>query len=248
MPRLFPLPLATALSLAGAATLAAAGPEKSRPGLLLSPPPGAAAVLRTDAPGRAGAPGRDYADAPDVRGLRRWRRLPVRVYFDNGGAFSPARREAALDGFDEWAEATGGDIGWREVDDERDADVVVRFSPLPYLPPGRGTVGRTGVSVRRGYLNKARMELATGGVRSLPELTEVAAHEWGHALGIDGHSPDPDDLMYAVTTRVITNDPDYRAPVRRPTSRDVATIRRAYGDGAGPRRAPALLLRRPDAR
>ena len=32
------------------------------------------------------------------------------------------------------------------------------------------------------------------------ELQATAAHEFGHALGISGHSSDPDDVMYPVET------------------------------------------------
>ena len=79
------------------------------------------------------------------------------------------------------------------------------------------------------------MTLATGGQTTSANLTDVAAHEWGHALGINGHSDDPKDLMSSISVRVITVGPLGRilgseSEVRTPTRRDLNTIKTIYAN------------------
>lgn len=170
-----------------------------------------------------------YARVPQVHSLNRWRKLPVRVYFDTGGAYTEDRRRQALAGFNLWSEATEGVVDYTVVDSPRQADVTVRFSPGRYIGNDRNTIGRTLIQAWGGSLRLARMDLATAGA-SADDLTETAAHEWGHALGINGHSDDPDDLMYFQTIRYLTprGFPVPGRARREPTERDVNTLKTAY--------------------
>ena len=120
-------------------------------------------------------------------------------------------------------------LGYRVVSSAREADVTVRFSRGAALPPrGSKTLGLTLVSSYGDHLRRAQMELATG-VSRPEDLSEVAAHEWGHALGINGHSDDPHDLMYSVTTRYIGLGSLFTPPPPRTvSSRDLNTIKAAY--------------------
>jgi predicted Zn-dependent protease len=184
--------------------------------------PLASAFSAKDAPPRAA----DYGNAPQV-GLYHWRRLPVRVYFEKGDAYTEERQQLAQLGFDQWAAATDGILDYTVVDTLRSADVTVRFLPGGNVPPKRNTIGLTSVYTQGRSLRKARMELATR-VSRPEDLTEVAAHEWGHALGINGHSDDRRDLMYAVTTRYISLGDSFSPPARTVSERDLNTIKRAY--------------------
>jgi predicted Zn-dependent protease len=120
------------------------------------------------------------------------------------------------------------------VDSAKEADVVVRFHPGDCLPGKPATVGQTYSAVRGKYLAKAVMDLATGSrgiFRTTEHLTETAAHEWGHALGISGHSDNPRDLMFAVSTRYLSFEPFVEdARSRTPTERDVNTVKLGYAD------------------
>ena len=57
---------------------------------------------------------------------------------------------------------------------------------------------------------------ATIGELSQEEMRTVCLHEFGHAIGLWGHSPHPGDISYPTAT------------AQQPTSRDIATLRRLY--------------------
>lgn len=165
----------------------------------------------------------------DLPTKHKWRKLPVHVFFQTGGSYSPAREQAVRAGFDEWSRATNGVIGYTLVSTQKQADVIVRFVPSGFVPPDPKAVGVTAYSTHGSYLYKALMTLATGGQSRPAEITEVAAHEWGHALGIHGHSQTESDLMYGVTTRYLSLNPDFVPPPPRTVgTRDLNTLKAIY--------------------
>ena len=165
----------------------------------------------------------------DLQNSHKWKKLPVRLFFRKSGSYTQEHEASVRAGFDEWARATNGRIKYVLAPTEKQADVVVRFLPGATVPPDPNTVGETAYFTRGVFMQKALMSLATGGDTSPDELQEVAAHEWGHALGIHGHSKTKTDIMYGVTTRYQTYDPDFIAPP--PTHvgpRDAATLQKIY--------------------
>ncbi len=187
------------------------------------------------------APGKfapNYAGGPEMKELLQWRRFPLRVFVaPNGTAYTPDRERAARAGFDQWVRGTNGVLGYRLVNTPAQADVTVRFIANDYVKDGvpdePGVVGRTEITEQRvrgrRRLVRANMVLAVGKT-TRGDLVEVAAHEWGHALGINGHSDYPDDLMYGVTMRYVRADGSYLPRrFRSVTERDLNTIRTSYG-------------------
>ncbi len=161
--------------------------------------------------------------------LYHWPTLPVRVYFANdltvtptGG--SPTRvNDLILTGFNRWPAATGGVVGFTQVMDPSQAQITVSTVAIPD-PTGLSETGKTSVTPGPGnVLTSATIQIYIWPDITVPELTQgllaTSAHEFGHALGIGGHSPDPGDVMYA------SHDPNADVPL---SARDVNTIKTIY--------------------
>jgi predicted Zn-dependent protease len=119
---------------------------------------------------------------------------------------------------DLWNQKVGSEVRLQLVSENATADIAIRWATFTDLPSN--TVGLTEVTYRAddNTLETAKVRIEA----SLPEdfQVQVIAHELGHALGIDGHSPNPTDLMFASA--------HLPAAV---TTRDQNTILASYQDG-----------------
>lgn len=183
----------------------------------------------------APAPADSYARGPLMGHLLHWARFPLKVAFvstEDTAPVSPDFKAAVLAGFSDWVGASRGVIRCTVVDNPTQADLCVRFDPQASVPGQGAAVGYTSMTFAGQTLRHAAMELAIGDTNP-SDLRTVAAHEFGHALGIDGHSPDADDLMYSTTTRILGADGvPVAQPVHPVTARDLHTLEACY---------PALL-------
>jgi len=159
-------------------------------------------------------------------GLYHWNHLPVRIAFANppaGWTAKPALYAAATA---EWNQP-GKTALATVVSYGSSADVTVEFvhyTDSDLLSHGPGTQGLTTSSYyTNGVMASAQIKVAldTAYVASVSdaEAQTTIAHEIGHGLGIIGHSPYPDDLMYMSHT--------YGDSVT-PSTRDFNTIMTAY--------------------
>lgn len=128
--------------------------------------------------------------ASHLRNRAVWPAFPVAVAFAHDANYSPAREQWARRGFDAWLNATRGMTRYIVVDDPARASITARFDPST-------NDGYTNTLFRDGKLETAKVRI---GVRrgNASNIACIAAHEFGHALGLDGHSSDPRDVMYPV--------------------------------------------------
>jgi predicted Zn-dependent protease len=117
-----------------------------------------------------------------------WSGFPLKVYFIRDENYTEKCEQIALDAFDRWVSATNGFVQYEVVDSKAQAKITVRFNPdsnnghtMIHFWKGRIKGADINIGVMRGWSN---------------DIECTAAHEFGHALGIDGHSDSRGDLMY----------------------------------------------------
>src|SRR5579883_2735819 len=128
----------------------------------------------------APAPQPNYAPRLASRAIWRDDQFPLRVCFLKDANYSPTREFYARQGFDLWTAATNGAIRYEVTEDADDAPITVRFAP-------QTANGLTQTRYRGGHLLRAAISVGVA-YGSSNDLSCIAAHEFGHALGISGHS------------------------------------------------------------
>jgi len=177
----------------------------------------------------------DYLADIATDGLYNWPRekLPIKVFIEPGEELPGYRAnfpDVLRQSFDDWMRASGNRLTWVQVDQSQSADIICHWSPdaperMDGTEAGRTkTYARFNTETNRGTIYKVTMSLAT----RLPdremtddEIKKTVLHEVGHALGLEGHSPERSDIMFA---RVSPSQLPYL------TDRDSATIVRLYSD------------------
>lgn len=172
----------------------------------------------------------DYLKDAVSEGLFRWpvKRFPLRVYIASAEAiksYRPEYEEAVRQAIDDWDKATLGQIGLKIVDSADDADITVNFVDDLHAPALRAEAGKAQLTGNMEGVNKASVLLLT--LSPFPDqlmtkdfMRMIAVHEIGHALGLTGHSPYDEDVMFPA----LSNQ-------RGITSRDVATLYKLYEIG-----------------
>lgn len=133
------------------------------------------------------------ANADSEFKLLRWPAFPLRVFFLNEAQNTTARRALATQGFDKWVAATNNGATYRVVTQQSQANVTVQF--YDYKGGAGDVLGSTQLSAYDGSdtISFAAITIGITGDNRNDGIT--ATHEFGHALGLKGHSLDADDLM-----------------------------------------------------
>lgn len=154
----------------------------------------------------------NYAD--NLEDFLRWKDLPVSVRFATKFTLGDRELEDQLRaGFNKWTRATSGAVRWTETSSS-DANLVVTMEKLDAAPGGGDTLGRTRVRWNAGEnrIRSATMVVYVWDRMSESEvnrLVNTGAHEFGHALGLMGHSPYDDDVMVPAGNKGAISERDF---------------------------------------
>lgn len=177
--------------------------------------------------------GTDYLSEAIAGELIRWPKgkTNIAVYFDRNSKVPGFRNEfigVLRDSLTEWSHALGGRIQFTESVLERNADLVCRWIYEPR--PGHDDLllnerGNTSLTAYQGQITHATIKLLTapslvGSEVSAETMRKTCLHEVGHALGINGHSPNNADIMF-----YLVESPTVQGHL---TTRDQETIAKLY--------------------
>jgi tetratricopeptide (TPR) repeat protein len=197
----------------------------------------AAAAGRSNIPGIAGGAddANDYFAYSIPDSIVKWRpeSMPIKVFVptdaqaQNIPGYMPVFGQSLLAAFKEWADRSNGKISYQLVPRPDVSDIECRWvgDPSQVRTPAEG--GDADILAEVGHgLKHVKISILTHPDRSVNQTTAAntvfttALHEVGHALGITGHSPDPNDIMFS-SVRESVNP-------RHLTARDVNTLLHLY--------------------
>lgn len=170
----------------------------------------------------------------DIGGARlgRWpsNRMPLKVYIEpanNLPGFRPSFDQILIKCFQDWAKASGNRISFKGVADKKDSDIECSWTADTAKFMNSAEAGETIV-----YGSKAGIHHCTIQILTVPHpmsqtvpvtdarMRWICLHEIGHALGLGGHTRNPQDIMF------------YTAPIaeqwKELTERDASTVARLY--------------------
>jgi tetratricopeptide (TPR) repeat protein len=151
------------------------------------------------------------------------KRMPLRVYIYDGNnvpGWRPEMKGLVTEAMRAWQAATNSKVRFSQTTTPDKADIVVRWTQaLSHNKVGENPFEWRGQTIVRSDLTIATH--APGGAMAMPwdEMRRTVLHELGHAIGVQGHSPYPEDIMYFSVNPRQSNVL---------TSRDRATINKLY--------------------
>lgn len=176
--------------------------------------------------------------------MQRWPKsnIPIKIFIANGcdesgmpvRGFREYYNEILVDAIDAWMKASGGRLAYEVVDDVRNANIVCTWTDrADFLKESGNAVEQGAARIAAKPINDH--EDMIGHVRVIVLISDVngkgnisddvlkmaCLHEFGHALGLAGHSTNNRDVMF------FSESPTVWAAL---TKRDKATIARLYWD------------------
>ena len=178
----------------------------------------------------------DYITLFSQGRITRFTQMPIRVYISPVLKESPYLPEIRY-AMQTWHTVSDGDIRFEETETSQHADIRVSWGYSGLLTDFQDTrLGSAELTRLKGTTQTVEQDPSvsasprpftvevilmmegdtTIGELSQAEMRTVCLHEFGHAIGLWGHSPHPGDISYPTAT------------AQYPTPRDVATLRKLY--------------------
>lgn len=135
-------------------------------------------------------------DIPNVSGsFRHWTHAPLKIYFHVDSHWTQTLQDIFKQGVTQWNASTSNGISVEYTANAAEADITVQFLPSSSLPGNA-------IGVTYSTFDPTTREMSGASVQIADDLgpasvtLSTCSHEYGHALGIGGHSPNDTDLMY----------------------------------------------------
>lgn len=201
------------------------------------PPPASSHGVLQVAPAAATPSGQDDYVAEVTRsGVLRWptAKMPIRVYlhpaaFTDGSGQPTGYKKEYLDilmkSFQDWAVASDGLVSFQFVNNKNEATLECLWVSNAKDLNNPAEAGEAKVLSDRDGLAKGTIKLLTKSLSSVLPLTDnrmrlICLHEIGHALGLAGHTANPDDIMFYSVS--------FKDEWKQLSGRDSRTIKRLY--------------------
>ncbi|MBA3856459.1 MAG: hypothetical protein C0507_06060 [Cyanobacteria bacterium PR.3.49] len=200
-----------------------------------------------DANGANGANGAgkdDYFNAISMGGaITKWtaKNMPIKVYLapsQSVAGYKPSYLDAVKASFQEWADSSEGKISFVYVSDKDKSDISFAFSNDIKAVSNPAEGGEAKIYPGPQGITTAQIVVLTldpsPGQRMNDGLMRwICLHEIGHSLGLMGHSPQHNDVMYS-SMPLSTGD-------RGLSERDKNTVKRLYSDSVAVHKAEITI-------
>ena len=162
--------------------------------------------------------------------------FPLKVYIDTSGAPSSAYKYSIKNAFAKWAKESVF-LQFTEVSQPEESNIEIHFAdyegPRCTSPDCKYILATT--MHKTDSYNRLNKMIITfyknnpfGEENTDNQIYNTALHEIGHALGISGHSDDPDDIMYGNNNEVEEFTGFYNDSLCSISKRDLNTIALLY--------------------
>jgi tetratricopeptide (TPR) repeat protein len=156
--------------------------------------------------------------------ITRFDKLPITVYVNTGNIYSKKYMTELEYAMKKWQDSSGGLIEFQLVDSPDGANIMVLWvakleteeqdHPLGVAELQRTDGGDFHVEMRICHRDKNGIPLND------EQIKTVLCHEFGHAIGLWGHSKNKEDIMYYTSDKV------------EPSGRDIETLKMLYSHPA----------------
>lgn len=177
----------------------------------------------------------DYLAEATRPGIVRWSKMPIKVFIHDARGvpgYKPAWGAILQQSFRDWEKASGGTVKFDLVDNATQPfdGIECYFVGSSGKDAGLENEAEAGeakmyVMPGSGDLHSGTIKILTKSFSSVLPLTDnrvryICLHEIGHALGLSGHTDNPDDIMFLSTS--------FKDEWRELAPRDARTIQRFY--------------------